>query len=398
MSYPRIPLTCLLPCLFLVATSYAQWSQVGEVQLSVANHGTLVGHDGLLFASNDLAGIKRSTNGGLNWTDITNGIQEASAMGYDGTYLYVGSVNGIHRSDDNGDTWTLATGSLVLSSTNWAEGYRSFGGWFYVLLSGDVNEGGGIYRTNDHGATWTACNQGLSFPTVRVWDLVEKGGRLYCANGNAIHASDDLGATWAATHNWQITTINGRALATYGDRLIVSGTGFSNMSWSDDDGVTWQEANCPSQGSVYSSIEHAGNDLYALQYTAIMRSTDGGLNWTVSQDGMDTDLPYHLAGANGHLYCTAGFWLYELDALNAVSETPTETLDIRYGDGQLRIARSTDTPGQVRIVDDLGRVVLERRLTDRVTCLPFAPATGQFGAQIIDASGKALATQRFLAL
>jgi hypothetical protein len=62
---------------------------------------------GTTFATFDHFGICRTTDGGLTWKNVTNGLKPASlCIGFGtGRTVFVGGGRGIYRSADNGDHW-----------------------------------------------------------------------------------------------------------------------------------------------------------------------------------------------------------------------------------------------------------------------------------------------------
>lgn len=118
--------------------------------------GDYYGH----FSTNSF-GVMRSTDGGVNWTNVgDSGMRSdvVSRMAYDPTNANIivatcgksGSDNSvIHRSTDGGITWT----ALNTPTGNWDDLDVSTGGVFYATGS-LPGTSGGVYKSTDHGATW----------------------------------------------------------------------------------------------------------------------------------------------------------------------------------------------------------------------------------------------------
>jgi len=75
------------------------------------------------------AGVYRSTDSGVTWTQLTNGLPEGDwgrvgvAVSPDGKRVYAlidaGKKSGLYRSDDGGNTWSLANSDSRITSRAW---------------------------------------------------------------------------------------------------------------------------------------------------------------------------------------------------------------------------------------------------------------------------------------
>jgi hypothetical protein len=69
---------------------------------------TLLSSDSNIFAGTSGFGVYRSTNNGLIWTAINNGLlgQDISGFAHSGKKIFSTTHNGIFLSEDNGENWT----------------------------------------------------------------------------------------------------------------------------------------------------------------------------------------------------------------------------------------------------------------------------------------------------
>lgn len=209
-------------------------------------------------------GVFRSTDGGLSWTQLTNGLpnQAATDLAMDPSnpnilYAAIGRIfgaaeNGIYKSTDGGNSWTKLGGglptsgvgriSIAIAPSNPSRLYT------LITRAADSRGGGastlGAYRSDDGGATWTSLPIGniqatygwyLSVVAVhptnpdivlmggvdlvrstdagRNWSYVtpphvdmhaiawDASGRLVVGDDGGVHRSTNLGNSWSSINN-----------------------------------------------------------------------------------------------------------------------------------------------------------------------------------------------------
>ena len=156
-------------------------------------------------------GIWRSTDGGDNWTEMTNGVPNNSAtVGRIGLaisasnpqVLYaiyadnIGFFEGVYKTTDGGDTWS-GTNDGALSGL-----YSSFGWWFGNIRVDPNNSdvvyvlGLDVYRTVNGGNSWSFRSGGMHVdqhglfvhPSDSDWVLAGNDGGAYLStNGGATY-------------------------------------------------------------------------------------------------------------------------------------------------------------------------------------------------------------------
>lgn len=197
------------------------WVRAGFMGRGV--NSLAVRQDGTLFAAVS-GGVYRSTNGGASWgvsdTTIQPRTYKCLTIAHDGSIL-CGSLPmlqfgtaGLRRSTDNGVSWSDVTDGLF------DDRIRSL----TTAPSGDLFLGidtGGVYRSTDAGATWYQT----SLLTHAIYALAEdEGGNLFAATNDAgiFHSTND-GETWLQV-NGGLTTMSVSALAFDANHYLFAGT------------------------------------------------------------------------------------------------------------------------------------------------------------------------------
>lgn len=156
----------------------------------------------IMYGSSYYGSINRTTNGGSNWSNITNNIGEQGAWitpyiinPLDPKTLIVGLIN-IWKSNDRGDNWTQIssfTGTETFANIAMAASDTNV-----IYASTDTK----LYKTTNGGSTWTLLTGNLGYgnytsilihPTNadKIW--ISKSG-FY--PGEKVYTSNDGGLTW----------------------------------------------------------------------------------------------------------------------------------------------------------------------------------------------------------
>jgi photosystem II stability/assembly factor-like uncharacterized protein len=219
---------------------------------------------------------------------------------------------------DNNNIYAAGLGYTIIKSTNSGTSFQviysgAINSNFYSISFADQNTGfvsGGVEETmppyNHTGIVMKTTNAGANWQTV-----LSMGGPLftflkayspqlvYCCNTNFAYFSNDGGANWST-----VPGIFGANSVFF----INSNTGFITASSSvyktTDAGANWTGSNL-SQGSLIKMIFANANTGYITRYagSSIMKTTNCGVNWTGPV--AIPDLTY----AN-NLFCTGGDTLF----------------------------------------------------------------------------------------
>lgn len=141
--------------------------QTSVQELAVAAGGTV-------FAGTRSMGVFRSSDGGVSWQQINNGLGQNFDMT---AFLFlpngdvlVSGFDGVFRSSDSGDTWEQHGAVPRLGVEDLA---RDSAGNLYIAMRGS-----GVAVSEDDGATWTSINSGLWHKDARAL-LIDDADNIY---------------------------------------------------------------------------------------------------------------------------------------------------------------------------------------------------------------------------
>lgn len=188
-------------------------------------------------------------------------------------------------------------------------------------------------------------DQGADKPLLDVWFANEKTGYVVGVF-NLILRTDDGGQTWTPfqdrTDNPQGLHLN--AIASTGDALYIAGEQGLLLKW-DNSTQRFNAVTTPYQGSFFGVLGKPGEVLvYGLRGN-VLRSTDGGQNWTALDSGQRVSITAGLLDASGHyrLFTQGGQMLVsqgaQLQRVTQAAPTPV-TGATQAADGQLMLAGS----------------------------------------------------------
>ena len=239
-----------------------------------------VREDGVLFASENSRGLFRSTDNGNYWLPINYGLGEATtySIAFDHqNVIYAGTFDGVFRSTNDGLDWTNLsniTGTISLELNS--EGHIFVG-----------TAGSGVYRSTDSGSSWLAINTGI--PTggrVISAILANQNGDLFVGTNDGIYRSTNNGNYWIHYPNI-VETI--QDIKNTGLGYLIAGSFYSgtagNFYLSTDNGNNWTLKWNNNIGISCLAVDHNTDYIYAgTGYDGIYVTTDLGNNWTKVSD------------------------------------------------------------------------------------------------------------------
>lgn len=306
------------------ASSDMLWEESVDVQ-SNDRILTLVDNGAALFAGSEGDGVLRSTDGGVSWRRVNNGLPGGApiivAFGAIGQTLIVGTNgDGLFRSTNNGDSWTRLTGfpsnvyvnrlisdgARIYAATNANSLYRSTNNgdaWeqvkiqtaseavFAVALQGDtilasrasnLFASEALYRSINRGASWTIVGAGLP-AGGQISAIALKGADALVALGNedgragGVYRSTDNGENFTALGD-NLNDVPIAALAAQGDLIIAANK--TAIFRFDAAANHWQDATAGVFKVDVQRLVRIGGRLFAGTRQGGYISENNGMSWT----------------------------------------------------------------------------------------------------------------------
>ncbi len=215
------------------------------------------------------------------------------------TTLYAATTQGdLFVTTDAGATWTMASANIVDVKSLVA---------FLPPASRDVpllyegTYGGGVLKSSDRGLTWVSANNGLA--SLNVWSLAvtTQTGTLYAGTDAGVFRSTDNAASWVSVSAGLLEHRLVMSLSVSPSNpstafCVAEGTNILDVSLfrTTDGGAHWSSVRPSDQyrvfytvatdpffpDTVYAGFLYGPGDLGASGFGGLLKSTDGGRNWS----------------------------------------------------------------------------------------------------------------------
>ena len=246
--------------------------------------------------ANTLGSLWTTTDQGAHWSQVSmpqgNAVYNLAYDPSTPTTLYASSMAfGVYKSTDGGSTWADSTVGIT-------------GVFPFDILADSTGaiymgtEGTGIFKSTDGGATWVmkdagiAVNLGGSGITAESMVEASTPGTLYETDQNTLYKTVDGGDTWAPLSVNAVGSINSLAVDPQQTQTVYAGSGGGQVLKSIDGGANWTASvsGLPVDAVFSLAVDPTdSNVLYAGgQQTGLSKSTDGGKTWSPASTGMPT--------------------------------------------------------------------------------------------------------------
>jgi hypothetical protein len=201
------------------------------------------------------------------------------AIEINGGFILAGTGSGVLKSSDNGISCNPANNGLTSTNVRAMAtiGSYTFAGTFW---------GGGVFLSTDYGTSWTSVNNGLT--NTFILALGEKNTDLFAGSSSGgIFISSDYGTTWAPATTG-MTAMYTYALVKNGTEMFAGTEG--GVFLSTNNGVNWTtSSNGIPLNSTVATIAVKGAKIFAGTYeNGIFVSSDNGSSWTQVNTGLST--------------------------------------------------------------------------------------------------------------
>ncbi len=313
----------LLTILFfsLTGKTNAQWtasvSPTGGAVYTVATSGSN------LYAGSYAAGVFISTNNGLTWASKSVGIitHRVTSIAAAGTNVYaVTAGGGFYMSTNNGNNWVQSNSGIANLNL------------MSVAVSGSniyaVSYGGGIFLSTNNGTSWIGANNGIGDPNN--WDVLISGANTFACNMAGVYKTTNNGMSWTSTG---LSGEDVRKLYKDGT-TIYAGANNGHLWVSTNDGANWMPRHIPLTTRRILSIVTAGSKLYAgSEVDGIFMSTNNGMNWSTIGSPNLYVYTFSLLASGSTIFAADGGGLSKTtnDGVNWIkSNDGISSLSIRY--------------------------------------------------------------------
>jgi photosystem II stability/assembly factor-like uncharacterized protein len=284
------------------------------VPSALGTYGIAENSTGDIFigASDHPPRILISTDAGLTWTYSDSGTNNMSSeaqyikIDNNDKIFFTGKGANIHRSTDNGNSWEFLNAfwdvrSFSISNNN------------FVFAGVDDQPTLYLVRSTDSGNTWEDITSIIHRP---VWALESFQNHIYAGAEGRLYHSSDYGVSWDS-----ITIFTSGSILTIfinDSNYIFVGTWGDGVYISKDEALSWQKIF--SSTKCISSIQedHEGflfitQGGYCYSSEKVFRSSDSGLNWTKTENGLpDIWLSSLFIASDNSLYLTShGHGIYK---------------------------------------------------------------------------------------
>jgi photosystem II stability/assembly factor-like uncharacterized protein len=308
----------ILFVLLLNSDINSQWQQVSTGQYLIYS---LITCGTNIFAGTDSYGIYLSTNNGINWQAVNNGIPipiDVGAFATLGTNVFAGTDGaGVFLSSNNGVSWQARNNGLTNHVIN------------SIITVGTnifVGNDESVFLSTNNGTTWQIVNVGLPSPPAVVLALTASSTNIFAGTlSKGVFLTTNNGTTWHAVNNGLPGTDRIYSLASIGTN-IFAGTDNHGVFLSTNNGTSWQARNNGLTGSI-SALIPFGTNLFAgtaINY-GIFLTTNNGASWTAENEGLMNKWIMALTLTNEFIF--AGTWgssvwrrpLAEMIGINLIS-------------------------------------------------------------------------------
>lgn len=291
---------------------------VGKILIDPNDDNTIfVGAMGPLFRNDSNRGVYRSTDGGTSWqqklfVSDSTGIIDMAIHPSNGNIIYAcswerirrpnyrqygGETSRIYRSTDGGENWSELTNGLPSLASQKGrisiDIAQSNPNILYARYCDATGEIQGVYKTSDGGNSWTEVNSsqltniGFHWWFGGIFIDPDDENTLYNVDF-IVEKSVDGGNNWI--ESFPNVHVDQHALAfnntVAGEVLLGNDGGFYKSS---NDGASWTKDETLPITQLYRMHVDASNEdkVYAgAQDNSTMRTTTGGLNnWTIINGG-----------------------------------------------------------------------------------------------------------------
>lgn len=257
--------------------------------------------------------LVKTTNGGTTWTPL--GMTDCLSYSFanSNTVFGVGYTGRLLKSEDAGVTsgnYTTSVTDADLEDVHFPDANTG-----YIVSQYDVSTGlryGKVLKTTDAGETWQITADGDFGRLTSVYFTGVNTGYMVCSYGK-IYKTTDGGYLWDTLASYKDLSLSEVTFVDENTGFVAGeGNGAGTILKTNDGGLSWgsiYEGDRPVRG-IHFIDENVG---YAILYSSVIKTINGGLEWTetnISNDGILMDVFFvnqsigYVCGFMGNFYKT----------------------------------------------------------------------------------------------
>jgi len=238
------------------------------------------------------SGIWKTTDGGDNWVELTNGLPGAIDKGRIGITISKSNPSVLYamydmpnqemyvfKTSDDGNNWQQV-------DNNYLFGMGSSFAWYFGQIRVDPNDeelvytlGQVMYRTNNSGSSWGQIASSVHVDHHAMF-FDEESGRVYLGNDGGLYWSTNDGSSWTKINNLPLTQFYAFDISNTNPDFMMGGTQDNNSIRTIGGNTLNWEAVLGGDG-MYCAINQQNNDIaYAeYQWGNLYRSYNAQSSW-----------------------------------------------------------------------------------------------------------------------
>jgi photosystem II stability/assembly factor-like uncharacterized protein len=252
--------------IYLSTNNGLNWTSVNNGLTGLSVYSLAVSGSNI-FAGTNNSGVFRSTNNGLNWTSANTGIiGNIYTFAVSGSDIYAGGNGGVYLSVNNGGSWTQLPNGLPLNFSATALAISGSN-----IFAGENTTGfGGIYRSTNGGTNWTVANSGLGTGSVHC--LGATGINIFAGTSSGVYVSSNSGNNWSAANNGLPGLLYINTFGVSGTNVFTGTNPLGGLYATTNGGANWLDKNQGFSGPQYVySILIANGYIFAAKYHSVWR-------------------------------------------------------------------------------------------------------------------------------
>jgi len=247
------------------------------------------------------SGIWMTTDGGDNWTELTNGLPQTADVGRIGLAISPSNPEilysfydtqyevAVYKTQNGGQSWQRTNDNAI-------QGMNSNFGWYFGQIRVDpvipdliYIMGVDLYTSSDGGNSWTQLAGYFNSDEIHVdhhaMFIHPVTGRVYEGNDGGLYISDDAGYNWSKINNLGLTQFYDIEIDQLAPERLYGGTQDNNTVRTTTGQLDDWEAILGGDG-FYCLVDYTNsNIIYAeYQWGGLNKSTNGG-SWMQSING-----------------------------------------------------------------------------------------------------------------